>query len=184
MFWCLIQRVPDGQYLKKGQTLLPKVLFGICEILPRVDVRAVYSMYYRPFLLWAIIAGLFVKFVYVRYFTRLNWSRCAVVDVAMNVASSLLNLIAVPAAFLVWTLPRLALNRVFGTDDADPVNWVALLVVMAFITTMSDACVLHFASKWQLGKKTFWLLYVANAVCVSIAAFGTGFYLVAHPPTA
>jgi hypothetical protein len=57
-------------------------------------------MYYRPFLLWAIIAGLLAKFVYVRYLTRLAWSKCAVVDVAMNVASALLNLVAVPAAFL------------------------------------------------------------------------------------
>jgi hypothetical protein len=164
--------------------LLPNILSDICEILPRVDVRAVYSMYYRPFLLWAIIAGLFVKFVYVHYLTRMTWRRCAVVDVAMNVASAFLNLISVPAAFLVWTLPRLAMNRVVGTDDADPVNWVAVLMVMALIAALSDALVLRFAFKRELGKKAFLLLYVTNAVCVWFAACGTGFYLVAHPPTA
>jgi hypothetical protein len=164
--------------------LLSNVLFGICEMLPRVDVRAVYSTYYRPFLFWAIIAGLLAKVLYVRYLTRLTWSKCAVVDVAMNVASAFLNLIAAPAAFLVWTLPRLALNRVVGTDDADPVNWVALLMVMALITALSDALVLRVVFKRELGKKTFWLLYVTNAVCIAVAACGTGFYLVAHPPTA
>lgn len=163
---------------------MPDILFGICEILPRVDVRAVYRMYYRPFLFWAIVAGLLVKFVYVRYLTRLAWSRCAVVDVAMNVAFTFTNLISLPAAFLVWTLPRLALNRVIGADDADPVNWVALLMVMALITALSDALVLRFVFKLELGKKTFWLLYVTNAVCIAVAACGTGFYLIAHPPTA
>jgi hypothetical protein len=79
-------------------------------------------MYYRPFLLWAVIVGLFLKFAYVRYLIRLSWGRGAVADIAMNSASSLLNLIAVPMAFLVWTLPRLALNRVFGTDDTAPVG--------------------------------------------------------------
>ena len=165
--------------------MLPKVIFGICEILPRVDVRAAYSWYYyRPFLLWAIIAGLFVKFAYVRFFTRLGWSRCAVVDVTMNAASSVLNLIAVPAAYLVWALPRLALNRAFGTDDADPVNWVALLLVMALISAISDALVLHFVFRQRLGQKWFWLLYVVNAMCVAAAACGMYFFLVAHRPTA
>lgn len=164
--------------------MLSNVVFGICELLPRVDVRAVYNMYYRPFLLWAIIAGLLAKFVYVRYLTRLAWSKCAVVDVAMNVASALLNQVAMPAAFLIWTLPRLALNRVDGTDDADPVNWVALLMIMALITTLSDGLVLRLVFKRELGKKNLCLLYATNAVCVAVAACGTGFYLVAHPPTA
>ncbi len=107
---------------RERSTLLTRILIGTCEILPRVDVRAAYDMYYRPFLLWAVIVGLFLKFAYVRYLTRLSWSRGAVADIAMNSASSLLNLIAVPMAFLVWTLPRLALNRVFGTDDTAPVG--------------------------------------------------------------
>jgi hypothetical protein len=153
-------------------------------MLPRVDVRAVYSMYSRPFLFWAIIAGLSIKFLYVRYLTRLTWSKCAVVDVAMNLSSALLNLIAVPAAFLVWTLPRLALNRIVGADDADPVNWIALLMVMALITALSDALVLRVVFRRELGKKNLWLLYVTNMVCVAVAACGAGFYLVAHPPTA
>jgi hypothetical protein len=141
-------------------------------------------MYYRPFLLWAMITGLFVKFGYLRHFARLTWGRCAVVDVAMNAASSLLNLIAVPVAFLAWTLPRVALSRAFGTDDSDPVNWIALLLVMALIGALSEAFVLHFVFKQRLGQKRFWLLHVANAVCVGVAAFETGVYLVARPPTA
>ena len=102
----------------------------------------------------------------------------------MNVASSLVNLIAVQVAFLAWTLPRLALGRVFGTDNSDPVNWIALLLVMALISALSEAFVLHFVFKQRLGQKRFWFLYVANAVCVGVAACRTGAYLVAHPPTA
>src|SRR5258708_12569521 len=116
----------------------------MCEILPRVDVRAVYSMYYRPFILWAIITGLFVKFGYVRHFTRLTWGRCAVVDVAMNAASSLLNFIAVPVAFFVWTLPRLALSRAVGIDGSDPVNSIAMLLIASFISPLSNAFSLPF----------------------------------------
>jgi hypothetical protein len=169
---------------RKRSALLPKILIGICEILPRVDVRATYDMYYRHFILWAIIVGLFVKFAYVRYLMRLSWSRGTVADIAMNSASSLLNLIAFPVAYLVWTLPRLALDRVFGTDNTAPVNWVALLLIIAMISAVSDAFVLRFLFKQRIGQKRFWLLYVANVVCVGVAACGMGIYGVAHPPTA
>jgi hypothetical protein len=164
--------------------LLTRILIGVWEILPRVDVRAAYDMYYRHFLLWAIIVGLFVKFAYVHYLIRLSWSRGAVADIAMNSASSLLNLIAVPVAYLVWTLPRLALNRVFGTDDTAPVNWVAVLLVIAMISALSEAFVLKFVFKQRLGQKRFWLLYIVNAICIGVAAYGMGIYALAHPPTA
>ncbi len=141
-------------------------------------------MYDRHFILWAIIVGLFVKFAYVRYLMRLSWSRGTVADIAMNSASSLLNLIAFPVAYLVWTLPRLALDRVFGTDNTAPVNWVALLLIIAMISAVSDAFVLRFLFKQRIGQKRFWLLYVANVVCVGVAACGMGIYGVAHPPTA
>jgi hypothetical protein len=167
-----------------GEFLLPRVLLGICEILPRVDVRAVYSIYYRYFLLWTVVAGLAVKFAYVVYFTQRSWGRRIVMDVAMNAASSLLNLIALPVAWWVWGLPRIALNRIFGTDYSDPVNWVAMLLIIAMIGALSEASVIHFAFKQRLGQKGFWLLYVANGLCIGIAACGTGFYIVAHPPTA
>lgn len=86
-----------------------------------MDVRSVYDLYFRYFLLWAIAAGLLTKLVYVRYCVRLPWGRCVIADVAMNAASSTLTFIAVPLAWLVWALPRLSLNRMLGTDDTDPV---------------------------------------------------------------
>jgi hypothetical protein len=163
--------------------LLPRVLIGICEILPRVDVRAAYSIYYyRYFLFWVIVVGLVLKFAYVVNFTQRFWCRCIAMDVAMNAVSSLLNLIAVPAAFLVWALPSIVLNRVFGVDADDPVNWVALLLIVAMISALSEALVLYFGFKQRLGQKGFWLLYVANAVCSGTAACGMGFYMAAHPP--
>ena len=162
--------------------MVPRVLIGICEILPRVDVRAAYSIYYRYFLLWAIVAGLVVKFAYVVYFTQRSWGRRIAMDVAMNAASSLLSLIAVPVAFLVWALPSIVLNRVFDIGADDPVNWVALLLIVAMISALSEASVLHFGFKQRLGQKRFWLLYVANAVCIGFAAFGMGSYILAHPP--
>jgi len=162
--------------------LLPRLLIGICEILPRVDVRAAYSIYYRYFLLWAIVLGLVVKFAYVVYFTQRSWGRRIAMDVEMNAASSLLNLIALPVAWLVWGLPKIALNRIFGTDYSDPVNWVGMLLIIAMIGALSEASVLHFAFKHRLGQKRFWLLYAANGLCIGIEACGTGFYMVAHPP--
>jgi len=164
--------------------LLPGALSGICEIFPRVDVRAVYSLYYRYFLLWAIVAGLAVKFAYVVHFAQRSWGRRVAMDVAMNAASSVLNLIALPVAWWIWGLPKIALNRIFGTDYSDPVNWVAMLLIIAMIGALSEASVIHFAFKERLGQKGFWLLYVANGLCIGIAACGTGFYIVAHPPTA
>jgi hypothetical protein len=76
------------------------------------------------------------------------------------------------------------LNRVFGIDDTDPVNWVAMLLIIAMVGALSEASVFHFAFKQRLGQKRFWLLYVANAVCLGIAGCGMGFYMLTHPPKA
>ena len=153
-------------------------------MVPRVDVRAFYEMYFYIFLFWAVISTLLGKLVYVRYLTKFTWSRCAVADVTLNIVSAILNLVALPAAFLLWTLPRLALNRVIGVNDEDPVNWVALLLIVALITAVSDALVLRIVFKRPIGKRNFCLLYVINVLCVAVAACGAGFYSVAHPPTA
>jgi hypothetical protein len=176
--------LPSQEMWRKRRRLLPRVLISLGEFLPRVDVRSAYEMYFRYFLLWAIAVGLVTKLVYLRYWIRLSWRRCAIVDVVMNATSSLLNLIAVPVAWLVWALPRLSLNRMFGTDDADPVNWIALLLIIAMIGALSEAFVLHFALKQRLGQKGFCLLYLVNAVCIGTAACGMGFHTVAHPPIA
>jgi hypothetical protein len=163
---------------------MTRSLILACEILPQVDVRAVYSGYFKYFLLWTPMFGLFVKFVYLLYFKQLPWTKRVAMDVAMNAASSLLNLVAFPMALLVWILPELAVNRIFGTDDADPVNWVAILLIIAMIGALSEAAVLRFAFRQQLGQRAFWLLYVANVACIAFMARGMGFYIAAHPPTA
>jgi hypothetical protein len=136
-------------------------------------------MYFRYFILWAAVVGLLVKFAYVLYFRQLSWARRLVMDFAMNAASSLLNLIALPIAWLVWAIPRLTVNQIFGTDDADPINWIAILLIIAIIGALSEALVIHFAFKQRLGQRGFWLLCMANAVCSGTAACGMGFYMVA-----
>jgi hypothetical protein len=134
------------------------------EILPRVDVRAIYDMYFRYFLLWVVVVGLVVKFAYVIYFKRQSWSRYIAMDVAMNAVSSLLIPVSFAVAWRLLAVPRLALNRIFGTDDADPANWVPLVMVLAMIGALLEVSVIHFASKQRLGQKGFWVLCAANAV--------------------
>ncbi len=59
-----------------------------------------------------------------------------------------------------------------------------MLLIVAMIGALSEASVIHFAFKQRLGQKGLWLLYVANVLCIGVAACGTGFYMIAHPPRA
>ena len=163
---------------------MPGLMTSADGILPRMDVRAMYDNYLRHFLLWAVVVGLVVKFLYVIYLTRQSWSRYIAMDVAMNAVSLLLTPVSFAVAWVVLALPRLALNRIFGTDDTDPANWVPLLMVLAMIGALLEVSVIHFAFKQRVGQKGFWLLYLVNAVCIGIAVCGTGFYAAAHPPIA
>jgi hypothetical protein len=159
-------------------------MIGGCAFLPSVDVRAAYSMYFRWFLFFVVPAGLLAKLVYLWLCAQMSWQRRAIADVVMNATSSSLTIVTVPLAWLVLALPRVVVNRIFRIDDNSPLNWVVLLLTVAMLGAICDACVLRFAFKWRLGQQAFWLLYAVNAVTVAFAAFGMGAYMIAHPPTA
>jgi hypothetical protein len=164
-------------------TLLSRVMFSALAVLPHVDVRAAYSMYFRWFLFFAVPFGLLTRLVYLRLCTQMSWTRRAIADVVMSACSSL-TVVTVPLAWLVLALPRTFVNRIFGLDDSSPLNWVALLLTVAMFGAICDACIMRFVFRCRLGKQAFWLLYLVNAVTVAFAAVGMGAYMIAHPPIA
>jgi hypothetical protein len=133
----------------------------------------------RLFSWWAIGAGLLAELLFVRYITQLTLGMCVVADIAMNAASSILGLILIPLAGIVWEIfPGLIFYKVCNIGTFNPITWVATLVFAAIINGALETQVLRFGFKQKIGKRGFWLLCLANAVSVGMAFYS----VLSHPP--
>jgi hypothetical protein len=119
---------------------------------------------------WGIGVGLAVEYLFVRAITGLVPSRAALADVAMNAASTLLGLILIPTAGVVWEFfPGNALYTVFNIGTFNPGTWAATIVMAAAINTFIERFVLRTCFKQQVTKGGFWLLFAANGITVTLA---------------
>src|SRR5580698_10231577 len=132
---------------------------------------------------WAILVGLFVEYFFVRRITNLSFSRAVLADVSMNAVSALLGIILIPIAGLIWELfPGSVYMAVFHVGTFNPGTWVATALIAAILNTYIERFALRRLFKQPLlGRRAFWLLYLANAISVSLA-LASLFYWPPKPP--
>ena len=120
---------------------------------------------------WAILAGLFIEYFFVRRITDLSFSRTALADICMNAASALLGVILIPIAGLIWELfPGIVLYKIFDTGTFNPGTWLATVLMAAALNTYIERFALRrFFKQPVAGKRAFWLLYLANTISISLA---------------
>jgi hypothetical protein len=124
----------------------------------------------RLLTVWAIALGLLVELLFVRYITKRSWRWCAMADVAMNTASSLLGLILLPLAGLAWEFfPGSVIYEILHMGTFNPVTWTATWAMAAMINGALETGVVRFAFRQRIGKRGFWLLCLANAISVGVA---------------
>jgi hypothetical protein len=150
-------------------------------MLPQVDIRSLYSLYYNVFALTFISTSLVIKLPFARRITGFPLGRLLLADAAMSTASSLLQAAEIPGAMI---LSSLVLTPIFRTNENAPIIWLAVISVTTVSSAAIEALVLHFFFAKRINPKAFCLLCTANAICLAGALYGMYGFALAHPPEA
>jgi hypothetical protein len=118
---------------------------------------------------WGIGLGLLVELFFVRFLTGFSWLKSALVDIAMNAASSLLGLFLIPITGVVWEFSVGRILWHFHIGTFNPGTWTVTFVFAALINAALEASVLRYAFRQRPFKRLFLWLALANAISVAIA---------------
>ncbi len=147
-------------------------------MLPEVDIRAVYTLYYNVFALFFLGAGFFIKPFFTRRITAFAFGRLMVANATMNAATALLQAAVIQAAMIICYV---VLMPVFGYPSA---IWLPVVSVATVIAAAIDALVLRVVFTKRISPRAFSILCIANAICMTGAIYGMYKYALAHPPEA
>jgi hypothetical protein len=126
-----------------------------------------------------ISVGLVVEWLALRFGFGLSWKRAALVDIVMNLASTVAGIPLIPLLGLAWEVfPGLVLYKVFNIGTFNPGTWAATFLIATLATVAVEAAVVRWGFKIALSRYRFGILCAANAASVAIA-FGS---LWLHPP--
>jgi hypothetical protein len=135
-----------------------------------VDLRHYWGVGHGVFSLWFIPASLLAKFASARRIARLSLPKSAAAAIAMTAISWLLAA-EVPLAVIAWGMVHIFLLDRILEGRVDPYSWISVLILSAIVGAVSESAVLRFLFKHKFTRQAFWLLFFANAVCISLAAF-------------
>jgi hypothetical protein len=126
---------------------------------------------------WAILVGLVVEYFFVRLITDLPIAKAILADIAMNAASTLLGIVLIPFAGILWEFfPGIVIYSVFKIGTFNPATWLATVLMAAASNTFIERFVLRrFFKQPVTGKRGFWLLFLANTISIAVA-WGSLFY--------
>ena len=157
-------------------------IFGILSVLISLPVYAdmVWPALYlvqRSVIWWVILPGLIVELIFVMVLTKFSITKSFLVDIVMNLSSSLLGLILIPIAGIAWEVfPGLILYKVFNIGTFNPGTWTATCLFAIFINALIEKFVIEKEFKFNIGKRGFWWLDLANSLSVGLA-FVIMFYI-------
>ena len=120
-----------------------------------------------------ILAGLVVEYFVVWRLTDLGVKRSIFADLAMNTASTLLGILLIPIAGIIWEIfPGIFLYKWFNLGTFNPGTLVATFCMAVLVNAAIETFVVAKGFKQKMGKRGFGWLCIANAVSVGIA-FGS-----------
>ena len=151
-----------------------------CSMLPGIDLRSLYYCCYPAFAMAAFVAGVLVKVPVLRHMTRISWLKSAVAALAASAAWWALDVVvigcAATACLLVW--------KVMLGASANGAVWVSIFLIAPMTRAGLETWLVRLAYSRRIGRKGYWLLCVANEVCIGVAAYALILYDRAHPPQA
>lgn len=119
---------------------------------------------------WVISAGLFIEYFFVWRVTQMGAWRAILADIAMNAASTLLGIILIPLAGIVWEIfPGLLLYKLFDLGTFNPGTWAATFLLAVLTNSGLELLVLRLCFRQPPGGGLFWWLCLANALSVGLA---------------
>jgi hypothetical protein len=129
--------------------------------------------------LTAILAGLIFEFLILRYVFPMTWKRALLIDLTMNAASALVGAILIPVAGIIWEFfPGTLIYHMFHMGTFNPLTWMATCVMAVFISTGIEVLVVRMLFAFDITKRRFWSIAVANLGSTFIAWIS----LQIHPP--
>lgn len=115
------------------------------------------------FNIYAIILCLFVKFIFVKYFAKINWKKAVLTTMSMILLSYSLGvgLIAVCAAPIDSLIPGYPMNLA---------HWVITYLAVIIINTLLESLIVKLMLKLEYKKILPWLL-IANIISIIVCGF-------------
>ena len=128
--------------------------------------------------LYVILLGLFVETVFVKIFEKQTWLRAVLISVIMNLVSTLLGIILIPAIGFLGTLLLGSLSEVIPAlgNTFDTPLWIFSYILTIFTNVLVEGYTTQFTAKIPF-RKMFWWLLCANTVSVLICILMHGFTL-------
>jgi hypothetical protein len=100
----------------------------------------------------------------------LTWKRAAVIDIVMNLVSTVAGIPLIPLLGLAWEVfPGQVLYKFFNIGTFNPGTWVATFMMATLATTGVEAAVVRWGFKIALGWRRFGVLGLANSLSIAIA---------------
>jgi len=117
-----------------------------------------------------IALGLIVELFILRWGFKTSWQKAITGDLVMNLCSTVLGIVLIPASGLVWEIVfGRVIHKMFHVGTFNAGNWIATIVIASFVNTLVEALILRFGFKINFNKMLFGLLFSANLLSVSIA---------------
>lgn len=118
---------------------------------------------------WAIVIGLVVEYLFIRYFTNLPISRAVTVAFVINMVSALAGSFLIPLLGIAWEfVPGQLLYKVFHIGTFNPLTWLFTVAMAAVVNTVIEMKVMLRLEPSLAGYRLFWWLFVANAISVAL----------------
>jgi biotin transporter BioY len=102
-----------------------------------------------------------------------------IVDVTMNAASAALGAFLLPAAGFLWEFfPGQLYMGWLHMGTFNPITWAATCIIAVFLSTGIESAVVRVLFGYELTKRRFWSVALANLLSTAIAFCS----LLIHPP--
>lgn len=118
---------------------------------------------------WSIATGLIVEGLLVRWLFSLPLGRAVLACCAANAASTVLGVVLIPIAGVVWEFPAQLYMRSLGWGTFNPLTWAATFLLACAINTVIEGWVYRRGFQFAFGHRERAWVFVANAVSVGIA---------------
>lgn len=117
-----------------------------------------------------IAAGLFIEWLFLVFGLGLTAKKAAVVDVVMNAVSTLVGMLAIPLAGLVWEFfPGLLMFKMLNIGTFNPLTWAFTYVAAVAITACIEVIVAKRIFKLIKSRRELLVVLAANAASVGVA---------------
>ncbi len=121
---------------------------------------------------WAVLVGLLVEYLFVRWLFKLPPLRALWADILANTFSTIVGILLIPLAGIVWELfPGSLYMWIFNWGTFNPLTWLGTILIASFINTLLERLVYKKIFHLNIGfkQKEFRWLFIANFLTVVIA---------------